>query len=121
MRPRGARPGIVLGSRQPHNGVPHNQQCEYRHVADHHPVQKDVETPVRIHPAEDRSGKREPLAHDPKGFFVITIDRSKACIIAQHDTPDAHPGYVMRGRSSEGMWLALMRKGLSLNCRMRPT
>jgi tetrahydromethanopterin S-methyltransferase subunit A len=57
-------------------------------------------------------GKREPLAYDPKGFFVITIDQSKACIIAHHYTPDAHPGHVMRGRSSEGMWLALIREGL---------
>lgn len=63
-------------------------------------------------PGLQPGGKRKPLAHDPKGFFVITIDRLKACIIAHHDTPDAHPGHVMRGRSSEGMWLALIREGL---------
>jgi tetrahydromethanopterin S-methyltransferase subunit A len=55
-------------------------------------------------------GKRESLAYDPKGYIVITVDRAESEIVARHYTPAAQPVHVMRGRSAEGMALALIRE-----------
>jgi len=55
-------------------------------------------------------GKRESLAYDPEGYIVITIDRAKNDIVARHYTPAAQPIHIMRGRSAEGMALALIRE-----------
>jgi tetrahydromethanopterin S-methyltransferase subunit A len=41
---------------------------------------------------------------------VITIDRAKNDIVARHYTPAAQPIHIMRGRSAEGMALALIRE-----------
>jgi tetrahydromethanopterin S-methyltransferase subunit A len=57
-------------------------------------------------------GKRDSLAYDPKGYFVFTIDREKNDIAARHYSPEAVPAHVMRGRSGEGIALALIREGL---------
>lgn len=57
-------------------------------------------------------GKREPLSYDPKGYFVITLERANDRIVARHFLPDAAPAHSMRGRSGEGMLLALIRAGL---------
>jgi tetrahydromethanopterin S-methyltransferase subunit A len=57
-------------------------------------------------------GQREPLAYDPKGYFVIQVDADKREIVLQHFLPDNTPAHVMRGRSGEGMLLGLLREGL---------
>jgi len=57
-------------------------------------------------------GKREPLAYDPKGFFVIDLDRGRREIICRHFLPDNAPAHEMRGRSAETMLLGLLREGL---------
>ncbi len=57
-------------------------------------------------------GKREPLSYDPKGYFVITLERANDRIVALHFLPDATPAHSMRGGSGEGMLLALIREGL---------
>jgi tetrahydromethanopterin S-methyltransferase subunit A len=57
-------------------------------------------------------GKREPLAYDPKGFFIITLDRTAGEIILRHYLPDNSLGHAMRSRSAEGMLLGLLREGL---------
>jgi tetrahydromethanopterin S-methyltransferase subunit A len=57
-------------------------------------------------------GRREPLAYDPKGFFVITLDRSAREIVVRHYLPDHIPGYMMRGRSAERILLGLLRAEL---------
>ncbi len=57
-------------------------------------------------------GQREPLIYDPKGYFVITIDRSLGQIILRHYLPDHTPAHEMRGRSAESMLLGLLREGL---------
>lgn len=57
-------------------------------------------------------GKREPLAYDPKGHFVITVARDDRSIVARHYTPSMEPAHIMRGRSGEGMVLGLIREGL---------
>ena len=57
-------------------------------------------------------GKREPLIYDPKGFVVIDVEREAERIVARHYLPDGSPAHIMRGRSAEGMTLALVREGL---------
>jgi tetrahydromethanopterin S-methyltransferase subunit A len=57
-------------------------------------------------------GKRDSLAYDPQGYIVITIDRVESEIVARHYTPAAQPVHIMRGRSAEGMALALIREKL---------
>ena len=57
-------------------------------------------------------GKREPLSYDPKGYIVITLERDEGIIAARHYLPNASPAHVMRGRSGEGMILAMIREGI---------
>ncbi|HJT57311.1 MAG TPA: hypothetical protein VJ761_12500 [Ktedonobacteraceae bacterium] len=57
-------------------------------------------------------GQREPLIYDPKGYFVITLDRSAGQIILRHYLPDHTPAHEMRGRTAESMLLGLIREGL---------
>lgn len=63
-------------------------------------------TPIRP------GGQREPLIYDPKGYFVITLNRSEGLIILRHYLPDHTPAHEMRGRSAEPMLLGLLREGL---------
>ena len=57
-------------------------------------------------------GQREPLIYDPKGYFVITLDRSANQIVVRHYLPDHTPAHEMRGRTAESMLLGLIREGL---------
>lgn len=57
-------------------------------------------------------GRREPLQYDPKGYFVITIDRDEEQIVLQHYLPDHTPAHEMRGRVAASMLLGLVREGL---------
>lgn len=57
-------------------------------------------------------GQREPLIYDPKGYFVITLDRAAGQIVLRHYLPDHTPAHEMRGRSAEPMLLGLLREGL---------
>ena len=57
-------------------------------------------------------GQREPLIYDPKGYFVISLDRSAGQIILRHYLPDHTPAHEMRGRTAESMLLGLIREGL---------
>lgn len=57
-------------------------------------------------------GQREPLIYDPKGYFVITLDRSMGQIILRHYLTDHTPAHEMRGRTAESMLLGLIREGL---------
>lgn len=57
-------------------------------------------------------GHRQPLAYDPKGFFVITADRDEREISVVHYGPDRLPAHEMRGRSAEPMLLGLLRERL---------
>lgn len=57
-------------------------------------------------------GKRQPLVYDPKGFFVITLDREAGEIILRHYLPDNSPAHEMRGRAAESMLLGLLRENL---------
>ena len=57
-------------------------------------------------------GQREPLIYDPKGYFVITIDRQEKEIILRHYLPDHTPAHEMRGRGATSMLLGLLRDGL---------
>jgi hypothetical protein len=63
-------------------------------------------TPIRP------GGAREPLQYDPKGYFVITLDREQEEIINRHYLPDHTPAHEMRGRSAGSMLLGLLREGL---------
>jgi tetrahydromethanopterin S-methyltransferase subunit A len=64
-------------------------------------------TPIRLGGA-----RREPLAYDPKGFFVITVDRPAREIVVRHYLPDNTPAHIARGRTTESLALALIREGL---------
>jgi tetrahydromethanopterin S-methyltransferase subunit A len=57
-------------------------------------------------------GQREPLQYDPKGYFVITLDREDELIILRHYLPDHTPAHEMRGRVAGSMLLGLLREGL---------
>ena len=63
-------------------------------------------TPIRP------GGVREPLQYDPKGYFVITLDREQEEIINRHYLPDHTPAHEMRGRTAGSMLLGLLREGL---------
>jgi tetrahydromethanopterin S-methyltransferase subunit A len=63
-------------------------------------------TPIRP------GGTREPLQYDPKGYFVITLDREQEQIIIRHYRPDHAPAHEMRGRTPGPMLLGLLREGL---------
>ena len=57
-------------------------------------------------------GLREPLQYDPKGYFVISLDREREQIVLRHYVPDHAPAHEMRGRSAGPMLLGLLREGL---------
>jgi len=57
-------------------------------------------------------GQREPLIYDPKGYFVITLDRQAGQIVLRHYRTDHTPAHEMRGHSAEPMVLGLLREGL---------
>jgi tetrahydromethanopterin S-methyltransferase subunit A len=63
-------------------------------------------TPIRP------GGKREPLQYDPKGYFVIRLDRGEGEIVIRHYLPDHSPAHEMRGRLAGSMLLGLLREGL---------
>jgi len=54
-------------------------------------------------------GRREPLWYDPKGFFVIALDRGAEEIIVRHFQRDYAPAHEMRGHSAEAIVLGLLR------------
>lgn len=73
----------------------------------------DVSTPpearfVTIRPG----GQREPIQYDPKGYFVITLDREAEEIVLRHYRSDHTPAHEMRGRSAGPMLLGLLREEL---------
>jgi tetrahydromethanopterin S-methyltransferase subunit A len=57
-------------------------------------------------------GQREPLIYDPKGYFVISLDRDQNEIILRHYLTDHTPAHEMRGRGATSMVLGLIRDGL---------
>ncbi|MBA3824429.1 MAG: hypothetical protein H0X24_11110, partial [Ktedonobacterales bacterium] len=57
-------------------------------------------------------GQREPLQYDPKGYFVITLDREEEQIVLRHYQPDHTPAHEMYGRMAGSMFLGLVREGL---------
>lgn len=57
-------------------------------------------------------GKRVPLDYDKNGFFIITVDNSTKEIIVKHYERDNKPGYIIKGRSSESILLAIIEKEL---------
>jgi tetrahydromethanopterin S-methyltransferase subunit A len=63
-------------------------------------------TPIRP------GGQREPLQYDPKGYFVITLDREREEITLRHYLPDHTPAHEMHGRTAGPMLLGLLREGL---------
>ncbi|MBA2681427.1 MAG: hypothetical protein H0U76_23890 [Ktedonobacteraceae bacterium] len=74
-------------------------------------MQMEEEQPehfIRLKPG----GKRESLAYDPKGFFIITLNREKNEIIIHHYLPDNQPAHEMRSRSAESLLLGLLRENL---------
>jgi len=73
------------------------------------PVERAAASTIRrIRPG----GHRQPLVYDPKGFFVITLDRDAGEIILCHYLPDNAPAHEMRGRAAEAMVLGLIRENL---------
>ena len=57
-------------------------------------------------------GQREPLIYDPKGYFVISLDRGNGEIVLRHYSTDHKPAHEMRGRGATSMLLGLLRDGL---------
>jgi tetrahydromethanopterin S-methyltransferase subunit A len=57
-------------------------------------------------------GKRQPLAYDPKGYFVISVDHEIGEITIIHFGRDHLPAHEMHGRTAEPMLLGLLRERL---------
>ena len=57
-------------------------------------------------------GKRDPLWYDPKGFFVITVDRPASEMVVRHYTREYAPAHEMRSHSAEAIVLGLLREEL---------
>ena len=72
----------------------------------------DVVQPVEQFLPIRPGGTREPLQYDPKGYFVITLDREQEQLIIRHYLPDHSPAHEMRGHSAGPMLLGLLREGL---------
>ena len=66
--------------------------------------------PAFVHIAP--GGHREPLRYDPKGYFVISLDRPAAQIIVRHHLPNHTPAHEMRGRNGSSILLGLIRERL---------
>jgi hypothetical protein len=52
------------------------------------------------------------LIYDPKGYFVISLNRFAGQIVLRHYLPNHTPAHEMRGRGAETMLLGLLREGL---------
>jgi hypothetical protein len=70
------------------------------------PPPEEQFTPIRP------GGIREPLLYDPKGYFVVMLDREQEQISMRHYLHDHTPAHEMRGRSAGPMLLGLLREGL---------
>jgi tetrahydromethanopterin S-methyltransferase subunit A len=57
-------------------------------------------------------GTREPLRYDPRGYFVITLDRPADQVVVRHNLPDHQPAHEMRGRNASSLFLGLLRERL---------
>lgn len=57
-------------------------------------------------------GHREPLGYDARGFFVVSLDRSRREIVVHHYSPANHPAHVIHGRGAEAIMLGLLREDL---------
>ncbi|RKT47059.1 DUF4346 domain-containing protein [Thiocapsa rosea] len=69
----------------------------------------------RAEPAFKRissGGHREPIGYDPKGFFLITLDRPAGEILCRHYLKDNTPAHEIRSRSGERILLGLLRAEL---------
>jgi tetrahydromethanopterin S-methyltransferase subunit A len=64
--------------------------------------------PVQLRPG----GQRQPLRHDPAGYFVIGVDRRAGQLVVRHYTSTYTLAHVMRGRTAEPMLLGLLGAGL---------
>jgi tetrahydromethanopterin S-methyltransferase subunit A len=56
--------------------------------------------------------RRDPLGYDPAGYFVISLDRQHAKIVAEHYRADHAPAHRMRGNGAETILAGLLRDGL---------
>jgi len=74
------------------------------------PDDAQVALPLRQFVEIRPGGRRQPLQYDPKGYFVISIDRDEEQIVLQHFLPDHSPAHEMRGRMAESMLLGLLRE-----------
>jgi tetrahydromethanopterin S-methyltransferase subunit A len=72
----------------------------------------DLELPMERFTPIRPGGVREPLQYDPKGYFVITLDRTGEQIVLRHFLPDHTPAHEMRGHAADAMVLGLLREGL---------
>lgn len=57
-------------------------------------------------------GRRESLAYDPNGFFVIGVDPAAGQIEVLHYWTDNSPAHRMAGHSAEAILLGLVREDL---------
>lgn len=75
-------------------------------------------TPVAGPPDSDAfrtirpGGPRQPLAYDPNGFFVITIDPDNRKIEVLHYLPDNTGAHRISGHSAEAILHGLLRENL---------
>ena len=60
----------------------------------------------------ESGGHREPIAYDPNGFFIVSVDRTAGDIVCRHYQADNTPAHEVRARSAERIVLALLRENL---------
>ncbi|HEX5501134.1 MAG TPA: DUF4346 domain-containing protein [Thermomicrobiales bacterium] len=71
----------------------------------------EVAAPPRFVPLRP-GGRREPLAYDPDGYFVLALDRAAGQVVVRHYRTDHTPAHEMRGRTAESLLLGLLREHL---------
>ena len=57
-------------------------------------------------------GRREPLQYDPRGYFVISLDKPAEQVVVRHYSQDHRPQHEMRGRNPGSILLGLLRESL---------
>ena len=57
-------------------------------------------------------GHREPVGYDPRGFFIITLDRNAGEIVCRQYSVDHAPAHEIRSHSAERILLGLLRADL---------
>lgn len=59
------------------------------------------------------AGKREPVEIDPRGYFLITVDKKEKVVVVRHKLNDTRDSkYTFRGKSAEELYRKIVHENL---------